>query len=42
MAAAVPNSSNFIYILGGVNSSGALNLVEQYSPPVILYTFTKN
>jgi N-acetylneuraminic acid mutarotase len=42
VAAAVPNASNFIYILGGVNSSGALNLVEQYSPPVILYTFTKN
>ena len=42
VAAAVPNASNFIYILGGVNSSGVLNLVEQYSPPVILYTFTKD
>jgi len=40
---AVTAVTGFIYVIGGSNSARVpLSTVEQYSPPVILYTFTKN
>jgi N-acetylneuraminic acid mutarotase len=40
---AVATVNGFIYVIGGETSNETpLLTVEQYSPPVILYTFTKN
>ena len=38
--AAVVN--NMIYLVGGQDGANVLGSTDQYSPPVTLYTFTKN
>ena len=34
--------NGLVYAIGGNGSFGTINAVEQYSPPVTLYTFIKN
>ena len=39
---AVVQSNSHIYAVGGSTEAENINLNEQYSPPVTLYTFVKN